>query len=94
MNSYADNRYISSCEACWRLFCFDIAECIPPVMALRIHLENEQHMAFLDGEEEEALSPGQETGLTAFFRYHSNQKDTKGDSFDPYTLPTYVNMPE
>ena len=46
-------------------------------MALRIHRENEQDITFLDGEEEVALSRGQETKLTAFFRYNSLQKETK-----------------
>ena len=68
VNSYADNRYISSCEVCQRFLYFDINDWIPPVMAWRIHLEDEQHMTFLDGEEEEALSQGQETELTVFFR--------------------------
>lgn len=66
VNSYANNRYISFWEECWRISHFDIADCIPPVMTFIIHLKKEQQMAFSDVEKEVALSQGPETELKAF----------------------------
>ncbi|XP_023741901.2 uncharacterized protein LOC111889982 [Lactuca sativa] len=39
-------RYISACEACWRLFAYDIHYRTPPVERLSFHLENKQPVVF------------------------------------------------
>jgi hypothetical protein len=40
--------YISTIEACWTLFQFDIHYQDPPVERLNFHLENEQQVVFPD----------------------------------------------
>ncbi|XP_031131886.1 uncharacterized protein LOC116033274 [Ipomoea triloba] len=48
INMYYDCRYISPCEAAWRLFSFDIQFRNPSVERLSFHLPNEQSIVFDD----------------------------------------------
>ncbi|XP_042056261.1 uncharacterized protein LOC121800826 [Salvia splendens] len=43
---YYDCRYVSSCEAAWRIFGFEIQYKDPSVERLSFHLPNEQHIIF------------------------------------------------
>jgi hypothetical protein len=43
---YYDCRYLSACEAVWRIFVFDVNYRDPPVERLNFHLENEQPVIF------------------------------------------------
>ncbi|XP_042067091.1 uncharacterized protein LOC121810365 [Salvia splendens] len=43
---YYDCRYISSCEAAWRIFGFEIQYKDPPVERLSFHLPDQQHVVF------------------------------------------------
>ncbi|XP_074305621.1 uncharacterized protein LOC141640840 [Silene latifolia] len=45
---FYDCRYISSCEAAWRIFAFDTHYRTPPVQRLSFHLPNEQSVVFND----------------------------------------------
>ena len=45
---YLDCQYISPCEACWRIFSFQIYGRIPIVERLYFHLPNEQFVLFED----------------------------------------------
>ncbi|CAH9120016.1 unnamed protein product, partial [Cuscuta epithymum] len=47
---YYDCRYISACEAAWRIFGFEIQYKNPPVERLSFHLPEEQSVVFHDGE--------------------------------------------
>nr|CAD1833415.1 unnamed protein product [Ananas comosus var. bracteatus] len=47
---YYDCRYVSPCEAVWRIFGFDINYREPPVERLSFHLQNEQTVVFDDDE--------------------------------------------
>ena len=55
IKEYEDLRSIGSSEASWHLMAFPIADRYPPAQALRVHLENEQHIVFDEGTEEEVL---------------------------------------
>ncbi|XP_075475631.1 uncharacterized protein LOC142507875 [Primulina tabacum] len=48
VNMYYDCRYISPCEAAWRIFGFEIQYRDPPVERLSFHLPNEQNIIFSD----------------------------------------------
>jgi hypothetical protein len=48
INMYYDCRYISPCEAAWRIFGFDIHYRDPPVERLHFHLPHEQNVIFSD----------------------------------------------
>ncbi|XP_074267178.1 uncharacterized protein LOC141590483 [Silene latifolia] len=45
---FYDCRYISACEASWRIFAFDTHYRTPPVQRLSFHLPNEQSVVFND----------------------------------------------
>jgi len=45
---YYDCRYLSACEAAWRIFSFDINYREPSVERLTFHLENEQRVIYDD----------------------------------------------
>ncbi|XP_031112149.1 uncharacterized protein LOC116016128 [Ipomoea triloba] len=46
INMYYDCRYISACEATWRLFGYWIHYRIPPVERLNFHLEHQQNVVY------------------------------------------------
>ncbi|XP_025607776.1 uncharacterized protein [Arachis hypogaea] len=46
IRNYYDCRYISACEAVWRLFGYEIQEKKPFVIRLSFHLEDEQHVVY------------------------------------------------
>ncbi|KAH7520856.1 hypothetical protein FEM48_Zijuj08G0190200 [Ziziphus jujuba var. spinosa] len=48
INMYYDCRYISPCEAAWRIFGFDIHYKDPLVERLKFYLPNEQNIVFQD----------------------------------------------
>ncbi|XP_012850977.1 PREDICTED: uncharacterized protein LOC105970691 [Erythranthe guttata] len=47
---YCDCRYLSICEAAWRLFSFDIHFRDPPVIRLSFHLPDSQAVVFIDND--------------------------------------------
>ncbi|XP_042029804.1 uncharacterized protein LOC121776687 [Salvia splendens] len=47
---FYDSRYISSCEAAWRIFGYDIQYKDPAVERLSFHLPNEKYVVFEDSE--------------------------------------------
>ncbi|KAL7132065.1 hypothetical protein ABFS83_12G046200 [Erythranthe nasuta] len=55
MKVYYDCRYISPCEAVWRIFSFDVYYKEPVVERLPIHLRNEQVVVFADDEPIESI---------------------------------------
>ena len=46
IKSYLDCRYISTCEACWRIYQFDIHYRNPAVEQLSFHLQDEHTVTF------------------------------------------------
>ena len=92
ISDYEDLRSVGSSEATWHLMSFPITERFPPVMALRVHTEDQQQVVFDEGSEEEALERQRETELTAFFQL--NQKLLEEDSSDIEVMPLYVELPK
>ena len=93
VHDYENYRCLGSMEAAYRLFAFHIAANKPPVQKLRIHLEDEQDIYFIPGEEERAMQTGRQTELTAFFQLNEHEKRTKGSDFDPLSMPRYFETP-
>ncbi|KAK2637794.1 hypothetical protein Ddye_025589 [Dipteronia dyeriana] len=50
IQKYYDCRYVSSCEAAWRIFGFEIHYRFPPVQRLSFHLPQEKTVIFKDGD--------------------------------------------
>ena len=71
---------------------FPIADRYPPVLALRVHLEDEQQVVFDEGNEEEALEKQRDTELTAFFRL--NEKLEQSEDLEENYLPSYIELPK
>ncbi len=46
VKQYLDARYVSSCEALWRLYLFHMQEQVPNVVRLQVHLRNQQRITF------------------------------------------------
>jgi hypothetical protein len=61
-------RYISSNEAIWRIFGFDLHQRYPTVVNLAVHLENGQRVYFTEETAEQVAQSPPETTLTAFFK--------------------------
>jgi len=74
---YLDARYISACEASWRLYEFNMHEESPAVMRLQVHLEGEDLISWNEDEAPDAQhvmqqATSHDTKLTAYFK--ANQK--------------------
>ena len=88
---YEDMRSVGSVEACWHIFGFEIHDRFPAVMALRVHLPEQQQIIFDEENELEALENQRETELTAFFDFN---RESIEKGIQPEDLPLYVQMPE
>ena len=93
VRDYEDMCSIGSSEACWTLFALPIAENKPAVQVLRLHLENQQNVVFVGGEEADVVAQGRVTELTAFFNLNAQEKEAKGQDFNPRSMPRYIDMP-
>ena len=71
IGEYLDSRYVSACEASWRIFGFTLHQHYPAVQRLQLHLSNQQYITFNpDTQNSEQLSRRldiRKTTLTAFF---------------------------
>ena len=66
---FLNTRYVSSMEATWRIFNFDICAVKPNVLELTLHLLQEQTATFFHGMDSEmsALSKNEHTQLMKYF---------------------------
>jgi hypothetical protein len=65
---FQDGRFISASEAAYRCLKLDMHGMYPAVNRLAVHLPDEQHVTFIEGQEEAAVQQGpNETTLTGFF---------------------------
>jgi hypothetical protein len=46
IKQYLDARYVSSCEALWHLYLFDMQQHVPAIVCLQVHLPNQQGVVF------------------------------------------------
>ena len=88
---YEDLRSVGSSEAAWHLMGFPITERYPAVVALRVHLQDQQQVVFDIDTEDEALEKQRETELTAFFQFNASQVQS---NVSTDLLPKYVDMPK
>ena len=87
MSKYLEARYISACEACCRIFAYDLHANLPHVMRLALHLENQQSVVFRDDADiEGVLSVEKNSTLTGWFL--ANQK------FPSARAISYLEFPE
>lgn len=67
---YQDLRSIGASEACWRLFDVPMSQRQPSVVALQVHLQDQQLVYFEPGQEREAAQAARRTHLTAWLEYN------------------------
>ena len=48
VSNYLEARYISTCEACYRIFSFKLHANVSYIMRLALHLESQQSVVFTD----------------------------------------------
>ncbi|XP_042757993.2 uncharacterized protein LOC111895117 [Lactuca sativa] len=81
-DEYQDARYVSPPEALWRVFSFPLSKIHPYVMALQIHLPNQQLVRFKDGDRMENIvdrEKEKDSMLTEFFK--KNKEDSKAREY-------------
>jgi hypothetical protein len=76
---YLDSRYVSACEAIWRLLCFSMHEESPNIVRLQVHLPNQQLVTWNQDatpnlqtvlEDQET----KDTTLTGYFKANANTR--------------------
>ena len=67
IESFMHKRYVSSCEACWRVFGYEICGRIPAIRRLPIHLPGAQNVVYDPNNALLALENAETTLLTAYF---------------------------
>ncbi|KAK9677012.1 hypothetical protein RND81_11G116000 [Saponaria officinalis] len=87
---YQSGRWVSPCEAAWRIYGFDLFEMHPPVMPLPIHLPNMQTLQMRPYEQLKSVVLSDKrtrTPLTEFFRINAmtnGRKSLYGDFTETY----------
>ena len=76
IQEYQDLRSIGASEACWRIFGFELGYQRPHVLALPIHLEDEQQVYFQRDRASRSVENGPPpTQLTEWFNYNAQNPD-------------------
>jgi len=71
---YYDCRYLSPCEAAWRIFAFDIHHRWPPVQRLTFHLPGQQSALFKDDDDINVVFNRYENANTMFLAWFEANK--------------------
>ncbi|KAF7809101.1 uncharacterized protein G2W53_035844 [Senna tora] len=88
IKSYCDCRYISACEAAWRIFGFDIHYRQPPVERLSFHLPNQQLVIYEDQDTIDSIISRPEVTQTMFTAWMEANKE-----YPEAKELTYVEFP-
>ena len=91
VKEFIDHRVMGANEAMAGIFGFDVHRSSPPVMPLRVHLEDEQLAVFADGEAEAAVLNPRSTELTAFFVFNQQPAEEAKLVEERFR---YLDMPE
>jgi len=86
---YVDCRYVSAPEAIWRIFKFKMHDQSHAIYRLHVHLENEQTVCFMEGNEEVAVdrAKSRDSKLTAWFAL--NKVDVNARELKYWEIPTH-----
>ncbi|XP_031091157.1 uncharacterized protein LOC115996159 [Ipomoea triloba] len=88
INMYYDCRYISACEATWRLFSFEVQYRTPPVERLSFHLPDCQSVVFQDDDTIDRVLNRETVGQSMFNGWFIANK-----KFNEAKMLTYIEMP-
>ena len=88
LKSYIDARYISSCEAMWRIFGFSLYNNTPSVTRLDYHLENQQLVTFKEkSTSSTVINDAKKSKLLSWMEYNSKNPQGNNIKF------TYIDFP-
>ena len=86
---YYDCRYLSACEAVWRIFGFDIHHRWPAVQRLTFHLQDQQPVLFKDDDRIDDVLHRNENMNTMFLAwFEANKKFEEGRNLTYAEFPT------
>jgi len=86
---YYDCRYLSACEAAWRIYSFDIHFREPSVERLNYHLENEQSVTYEDHENIEEViekAQGKTTNFLAWMKANEKYHEARTLTYNEFPL--------
>ncbi|KAJ2935002.1 hypothetical protein H1R20_g2134, partial [Candolleomyces eurysporus] len=89
VQQYLDARYVSACEALWRLLHFRMHEEIPNIVRLQVHLPNLQWHTFNPARQRDLQqvlqdASNRDTTLTAWFKSNSDSQDGQNLLYQDY----------
>jgi len=87
IKKYLDYRYVSTSEAMWRIFKFDMHERFPTVEHLQYHLPNQQMVLFRDDDDVQEVatrSAISRTMLTKWFKTNQESEVARSLTFDQF----------
>jgi hypothetical protein len=89
IKQYYDCRYVSPCEAVWRIFAFDIHHKWPPVLKLTFHLYNEESVLY-DGDRdiEDVVMYNEEASTMFLTWFKANRRYVGGRNLMYAEFPT------
>lgn len=83
VHDYLDARYVSTCEALWRIFKFKMHGRSPAIKRLAVHLEDHQQVRYGEGADlQQALEDAKDTPLMGWFKLND-----QGPEARQYTYP-------
>ncbi len=77
LKKYLDCRYVSTLEATWRIFKFDMHERFPTVECLQYHLPNQQMVLFDDDDDVQEVATRSAISRTMFTEWFKTNKKSK-----------------
>ena len=90
IKEYYDCRYLSACEASWRIFGFNIHYRFPPVERLPFHLEGEQSVIFDASQSIDVTLDKASVSDSKFISWMQlNQTDTKAQKLLYHEIPQH-----
>ena len=79
IKQYMDARYVSSCEALWRMYMFEMQEHTPPIVRLQVHLPDEQSVVLnpATGNLQNVVDQqaNVDTTLTGWFKFNAQHNE-------------------
>ena len=88
IKTYLDARYVSSCEAIWRIFGFSLYNNSPSVTRLDFHLENQQLVTFHENSESTTvITDAKKSKFLSWMNFNKNHPQGINKNF------TYIDFP-
>ncbi|GJJ68098.1 ATP-dependent DNA helicase PIF1 [Entomortierella parvispora] len=87
-DDYLDSRYVSACEALWRIFKFKLHGRSPAVIRLQVHLEEEQTVTYNDEDDlQHVVDVAKDSALMAWMKL--NEADPEARAFTYPEIPLH-----